>query len=296
MALQIDLMAVGMPTEQSLLLGQGVLASVTAAGTTAGTATAITGSQIQVTSASTATGIILPATPTLTRFFFIRNLIASTAALNVYPPTGGRINNLAANAPIVVPAGESILALCQVQTTGATIWVAYSTSAAGGGLAPVTGQAVSPRTIAIGDLVPAVSTDFTDTAPVITEAYIGEVLVPCNMTVTGIALFNGSNVTGNVLVALYDSTGAQVALGTSTAGSGADSYQALPFTATYAAKGPATYYIVSSYSSATARYNAPPLGVFGAAKVTGLTYGTLPTTITPPTTFTPNLCNIASLY
>jgi prepilin-type N-terminal cleavage/methylation domain-containing protein len=46
-----------------------------------------------------------------------------------------------------------------------------------------------------------------------------------------------------------------------SAGSGTDAYQLVPFTATYAATGPATYFIVSSYSSATARYNAPPLGV-----------------------------------
>lgn len=296
MALQIDLMGAGMPGEQAVLLGQGVLASVTAAGTTAGTATAITGSQTQITSAAGATGVILPATATLTRLFFIRNLIASTAPLNIYPPTGGRINNMAANAPLIVPAGESALLMIQVQTSGATIWVGYSTSDGGTGNQAIAGQTASPRTIAVGGLVPAVSTDFTDATPVITEVYLGEVLVPMNTTVTGVAIFNGSNVTGNVKAGLYDSTGALVAQTASTAGSGTDAYQRIAFTAPYTALGPATYYIANSFSSATARYNSPPLGSFGASVVTAQVFGTLPLTVTPPTTFTTNVGPIASLY
>ncbi len=44
-----------------------------------------------------------------------------------------------------------------------------------------------------------------------TETYIGEVFIPCNMTVTGVAVFNGSNVTGNMNVGLANSSGANVA-------------------------------------------------------------------------------------
>lgn len=168
-------------------------------------------------------------------------------------------------------------------------------TATGGHAAPGGNFTASPRNFAIGGLVPAVSTDFTDATPVNTETYIGEVFVPVNCTVTGIAIFNGSNVTDNIIVALADASGAVVAQSVSTAGSGADSYQRVPFTGTYAAKGPATYYILSQYAGGTSRYNAPPLGSFGASKKTGEVFGTF-TTITPPTTFTANLCNIASLY
>lgn len=296
MALQIDLQGVGMPTEQALLLGQGVLTPMTAAGTTAATATPIVGSQTAWTSAAGATGGILSATATLTRFYFIRNLIASTANLNVYPPTGGRINNLATNIPLVVAPGESVLVMCQVQTSGASIWVGYSTSTAGSGTPAISGQTASPRTIAIGGLVPAVGTDFTDATPVITEVYHGEILVPMNTTVTGIAIFNGSNVTGNMKAGIYDSTGALVAQTASTAGSGTDTYQRIALTAPVTLTGPATYYIANSFSSATARYNSPPLGSFGASTTTTQVYGTLPLTITPPTTFTTNVSPIASLY
>jgi hypothetical protein len=155
---------------------------------------------------------------------------------------------------------------------------------------------VSPRNVAIGGLVPAVSTDFTDTAPVTTEVYIGEIFVPCSMLVTGIAVFNGSDVTGNMRFGLANSGGTVIGSTASTAGSGTDAYQLIPLSTALTLTGPATYFILGSYSSATARYNAPPLGSFGASKLTGQVYNTFPTSITPPTTFTTNLCNIASLY
>lgn len=294
MALAVDLMGVGMPAEQATLLGQSVLTPVTAAGTTQGTAAAIAASQTAVTSAAGATGVILSGSASLTRFFFIRNLAASTAALNVYPPTGGSINGGAANAPIVVAAGQSILILPQTQGAS-SVWVAYSTSTAGQGVPAAPGQTASARTIAIGGLVPAVSTDFTDATPVATEVYIGEVLVPINVTVTGVANFSGSVASGNLKVGLADSTGAIVATSASTAMVGTDAYQRIPFTATVNLL-PGTYYILTFYDNGTARYNAPPLGSFGAAKQTGQVYATGFTAITPPTTFTTNLSAIASLY
>jgi len=168
-----------------------------------------------------------------------------------------------------------------------------------GGIAAAGGYTASPRNFAAGGLVPAVSTDFTDATPVITETYMTEVFVPCNVTVTGIALFNGSNVTGNVVVGLVNAGTTQTPLANSTlagtAGSGVDAYQLVPFTAPLAVTGPATYFILTQYSSGTARYNAPPLGAHGTGKKTGETFGTL-TTYTTPTTFTTNLGNIASLY
>lgn len=294
MALAIDLAGVGMPTEQATLLGQSVLTSVTAAGTSAATAAAITVSQTAWTSAAGATGAILSATGGLTRLFFIRNLAASTAALNVYPPTGGSINGAAANAPIVVAAGQSILVECQVQGSS-SVWVAYSTSSSGQGVPAAPGQTASARTIAVGDLVPAVSTDFTDSTPSATIVNIGEVLVPNNVTVTGVANFSGSVASGNLKVGLADSTGAIVATSASTAMVGTDSYQRIPFTATVALL-PGTYYILVFYDNATARYNSPPLGSFGAAQQTGQVYATGFTAITAPSTFVANVAPIASLY
>jgi hypothetical protein len=294
MALAIDLAGVGMPTEQASLLGQGVLTAVTAAGTTAGTATALNSSQTAWTSAAGATGAILPSTAALTRLFFIRNLAASTAALNVYPPTGGTINGGAANAPMVIAAGQSAILMCQVQGAS-SVWVAYSTSTSGQGVPAAPGQTASARTIAVGDLVPAASTDFTDSTPSATVVNIGEVLVPNNVTVTGVANFSGSVASGNLKVGLADSTGAIVATSASTAMVGTDSYQRIPFTGTVALL-PGTYYILTFYDNGTARYNSPPLGSFGAAQQTGQVYATGFTTITAPSTFVTNVAPIASLY
>lgn len=292
MALSIDLLGLGMPNDLATLLGQSELTAVTAAGTTVGTATALSASNSIITAAASQTGVKLPSTASRTRLFFIQNSPASTASAVVYPPTGVQFSGLAANVGITVPAGGFLL----VDAQSSTYWGVFTSFGSPSGQSAASGQSASPRTIAIGGLVPAVSTDFSNSTPVITEVYLGEVLMPCNMTVTGIAVFNGSDVTGNIKLGLYDSTGALVAQTASTAGSGPDAYQRVAFTAAYSAVGPATYYIAGSYSSATARYNSPPLGNFGAATVTTQVYGTLPLTVTPPTTFTTNVANIASLY
>lgn len=296
MALAIDIVGLGVQNELATLLGFSQVTTFAAAGTTSGTATSITTSNALVTSASSsAKGVILATGVVLNKPQIVQASSANTNVITVYPFTGGAFNGGSTNGGIDVSPGNALLIYRETTTN----WVAYQTgSAAASGTPAVYGQTVSPRTIAIGGLVPAVSTDFTDTAPVTTEVYFGEILVPCNMTVTGVALFNGSNVTGNVQVMLYDSAGTLVAnsAGAGTAGSGTDSYQLVPFTATASIKGPATYFIASAYSSATARYNAPPLGAFATGKATGQVFGTAPATITPPTTFTANLCNIASLY
>lgn len=155
----------------------------------------------------------------------------------------------------------------------------------------------SPRGIHTGQQPAITSASGNDSTPSITETYVSEIFVPSNMTITGIALFNGSNVTGNVTVGLADSTGAPIsgAVSASTAGSGTDAYQLVPFATPYSAIGPATYHIMVQYSSATARYNTHALGTHGVLVQTGQTYGTL-TSFTPPTTFVTNVGNICGLY
>lgn len=165
-----------------------------------------------------------------------------------------------------------------------------------GGIAAAGGFTFSPRNCHTGGNPASVSTDFSNATPSTTETYYSEVFLPANATLTGVALLNGSDVTGSVTVYLTNSAGTNLAHSASTAGSGTDAYQRVPFTATYAAKGPATYYVAVQYNSATARYNAHTIGNFGAGKDTGSTYGTFPTSPTIPTTFTTALGNVASLY
>lgn len=166
-----------------------------------------------------------------------------------------------------------------------------------GGIAAAGGFAVSPRNFHTGAAPAQVSTDGTDATPVNTEVYIAEVFVPANATITGVAIMNGSAAAGNLKVGLANSSGAVVATSATTAQSGTDVYQRVAFTATYAAKGPATYYVLAFFdTNTTPRFNAHTFGNFGAAKQTGQTYATGFTTITPPTTFTTAVGPIASLY
>lgn len=158
-----------------------------------------------------------------------------------------------------------------------------------------TGFTVSPRTMHTGGLPARVSTDGTDATPSVTETYICEVFVPGNCTATGIAVFNGSAVVGNIAVAIANSSGGVVASSASTAQAGTDAYQRVPFSVTASLYGPATYYVLLQHNNTGNRFNTHVFGNFGASKKTGEVFATF-TTITPPTTFTTALGPIASLY
>ena len=175
--------------------------------------------------------------------------------------------------------------------------LANTTIQATGGMKPAGGFSSSPRNISTcNEAGNADTAGFTNQTPVITEVYIAEVFVPANVTVTGVAIFNGTVASGNVKVGLANSAGVNVATSASTASSGTASYQLVPFTGTYAAVGPATYYVETFYDNTTVRPQALTVGSCGAAKQTGQTYATGFTTITPPTTFTTGVGPVANLY
>ena len=167
-----------------------------------------------------------------------------------------------------------------------------------GGIAAAGGGTSSPRLCHTGRSKPMASTDGVDYTVVNTEVMIGEISSYSNSTVTGVALFNGSAVAGNVKVGLCNSAGVVVATSASTAQVGTDAYQLIPFTAPYAAKGPATYYVVAmgDTGGGTSKINTHTIGAFGQNKQAGQSYATGFTTITPPTTFTTALGPMASLY
>lgn len=172
-------------------------------------------------------------------------------------------------------------------------------------LAPVAGIAaagnfsVAPRGLHSQGQKAITTSDGNDSTPSTTETYITSMFVPCNMKITGVALFNGSDVTGNVKVGLANAvTGAPItaAVSASTAGVGTDAYQKIPFAVPYQAVGPANYLVCVQYSSATARYNTHTLGTDPCIVQTGTTYGTIPTVTTLPTAFVTNISNIMSFY
>jgi len=172
-----------------------------------------------------------------------------------------------------------------------------------GGVAAAGGFATSPRLCHTGG-VPAIATtsgtnSATNTAGMM---YLAEVFVPANMSVTGVAIFNGTAVAGNGKVALFSvsgTTGTRVAVSASTAMSGTTAYQLIPFTgAPIAVVGPATYFIGAIYDTTTHDLRGHVIGSFATGTVGSLTYATDSTfaTLTVPTTFTADLGPIASLY
>lgn len=176
--------------------------------------------------------------------------------------------------------------------TGASSVVATGNVTVGGLIGPGTQSTIFHT----GGVGPGVAAFGTDTTPVVTETYICQVDVPENATFTGLSVLNGSAVSGNIQVGLANSAGSVVASSASTtAGSGTNAYQQIPFSTTYAAVGPAKYFALVQYSATTARYRTHILGNFGAAKKTSETYGTL-TTVTPPTTFATAGAIVADTY
>ncbi len=148
---------------------------------------------------------------------------------------------------------------------------------------------------------PPTLTSGTSTTPSATTVYLTQVFVPSNATITGVKVNNGATVgTNKYIVALFNSAGTAVAnsalAGATTAG--ADAYQTIAFTGTYAAVGPAVYWIALYVDGITDRFRSiPAVGEFAglAGSVTGQTFGTV-AALTLPTTFTADKGPVAFLY
>lgn len=210
----------------------------------------------------------------------IKNALASTASVTLVPASG----DVLFPANVVLTPGQEV----KCESDGQGTWNCSNVGASY--------SITAPRGIHTGQHAAYVSTDGNNSTPVVTETYVSEIIVPANCTITGIALFNGSDVTGNVTVGLATAAGVPItaAKSASTAGSGTDAYQLVPFAAAYVAA-PGTYFIQVQYSSGTARYNCHTLGTHAILVQTAQTYGTL-TSFTPPTTFVTNVGNICGLY
>jgi hypothetical protein len=208
-----------------------------------------------------------------------------------------------ADANLIVNAkGTGTIGIGSVSTGAVTITPATTITGAitpTGGVAAAGGFTVRPSNWHTGGTPAKVNTDGSDVTPSVSEMYYAAVFVPANATITGVGVFLGSATEGNMKVGLFNSAGANVATSASTDISGAtvDAYFRIAFTSTYAAKGPATYYIGIMQDNTGNRFNAHTFGDFPAGKTTGETYATGFTTISSPaTTFTTALGPYASLY
>lgn len=148
---------------------------------------------------------------------------------------------------------------------------------------------------------PSTLTAGTSTAAVATHVYVTMIYIPFNVTLTGVYVNNAATVgTNKWVAALFDSTGAPLAnsalAGVTT--SGADAYQQLPFTGTYAAVGPGIYWVGLYMNGTTDRFRTTPaVGQYAGftGDISGQTFGTV-ASITPPTTFTADVGPIVFTY
>jgi hypothetical protein len=91
-------------------------ATVAAAGSNQGTATAVAAGFTLVTGADAAKGVVLPAA-SAGLIVIIKNADAANAVLKVYPASGDAINALAANASYDMAAKTSVLLVAYDSTT-----------------------------------------------------------------------------------------------------------------------------------------------------------------------------------
>lgn len=136
------------------------------------------------------------------------------------------------------------------------------------------------------------SINSTGTVPAATTMYCTEIDLPFSKYATGLADLLGTvGGTDKHIVALYDATGnllANSATAGTTAGT-ASTYEQIPFTSKYYMVGPAVYYgcLQTNGTTATVRMLVTSTQDGYTTKgVTGQTFGTVPATITVPTTFT----------
>ena len=104
MALQKDLVISGLHLTQAQAIAGSVATGLVAAGTTQATALALTSQTNVIGTAAASSGVILPVGLSGDTVF-VRNGGANT--VNIYPPVGGVINALSANAALTLAAGAS---------------------------------------------------------------------------------------------------------------------------------------------------------------------------------------------
>jgi len=152
------------------------------------------------------------------------------------------------------------------------------------------------------NITPAAATTGTDTAFANGTQFVSSIFVPANKTLTGAGYLIGSvGGTDKVYAVLYSAAGAvlansSVASGGATVGTAAN-VQTLAFTATYAAVGPALYYVGISANGNTAKIRTVPAHCQGSiwGNSVSQTHGTV-AAITPMTAFTADKAPYLFLY
>ena len=118
MALANRMMGGGISAGMAMAINGDVSSAISAAGTTQGTATALTAGINVVTTAAASSGVILSDSE-IGDEYEILNLGAN--AVTVYPPSGGRVNAIATNGGFTLATNTAV----KVRKFTATRWAAF---------------------------------------------------------------------------------------------------------------------------------------------------------------------------
>lgn len=181
---------------------------------------------------------------------------------------------------------------------GAKVWVGLQSLFANLRPSLTTGR-FRYSTVAIGSV--AYTSVGTAVSSVAGTLYCADVLVTRDMVATGIGVLNAGTVATSLgIVALYDSSGTLIA-NSAVAGAvtvGANVFQDRAFTAVTVIQGPAQYYACYQANNNTDNFRTVAASTMIdvlTRSATG-TFGTVPLTITLPTTFTADVGPVAYIY
>lgn len=198
-------------------------------------------------------------------------------------------------------AGHSVLPGLRIaETTTAAGLALVEVNLFGAGSGAGEGTASLPirmANIPVGPVARAsIGTDGASTAGTV---YFADTYLPEAMTVTGIAVLNGTTVgTDKVVVALFDEAGNKLATSAlaGTLSAGADAFQEIDLTAPISIPR-GRYWIGLQVEGTTAAHQRIAASTYlnSTGSVAGV-FGTIPATITPTSTTTANVGPIAYLY
>jgi hypothetical protein len=141
----------------------------------------------------------------------------------------------------------------------------------------------------------------TNTTDVNGQLWVSDIFIPISRSITTIGFLQGGTATTDkCLVAIYNAAG--TLLGNSaTAGvtlSGANTFQEQALTASVALTGPGTYFVALQCNGTAAgafQILASP-NIMNRSSVVSGTFGTVPATITPPTSWTTGQAPVVYVY
>lgn len=196
---------------------------------------------------------------------------------------------------VLASLGTAISSTANIATSGNISTSGTGTVTAAGGYV-----GTGPTRIGVVDGVITATTG-TDVGYVAGDKFVSEIVIPYNVTLTGAAILNGPTVgTDSVIVCLFDSTGAAVATSAlaGTATSGADAWQEVDFTSTYAATS-GRYFVGVQGNGTTDNFHALAAGGLNSTAQNtddNGSFGTVSDIGTPPTSFTADVGPVMYVY